>query len=65
MTVVFVSHRRYPNNRYRCIWILARGERTLKCGYCSTGTMIPKVGDKCAVCRAVVSEIEQHTFSEG
>ena len=57
MTVTFVKHRRFPSINYRCVWILARGERTLKCGQCGCGTMIPKVGDKCLVCGAAVSEV--------
>lgn len=60
MKVVMVNHPKLEFIKYRCIWILARGERTLKCGRCSTGTMIPKLGDKCAVCKSVVIELQEH-----
>lgn len=59
MTLAMVDHPKMEHLRYRCLWILARGERTLKCGRCSTGTMIPKLGDKCRVCGSKVVEMRE------
>lgn len=56
---MMVNHPKLEFIKYRCLRILARGERTLKCGRRGCGTMLPKLGDKCNVCKSVVIEVQK------
>lgn len=41
-----------------CQAVMVRGEVVWKCGNCGCGNVLPKLGDRCAVCRAKVVSVD-------